>query len=591
MELYMMNRQHGRMILESVENGPLIWPSIKENRVTRPRKYSELSATEAIQPDCDVKATNIILQGLPLKVYALVSNHKVTKELWERIQLLMQRTLLTKQERECKLYDEFDKFAHKKGESLHSVLIVLVFQKGDDPIDAMNHMMSFLTAIVTSRYPPTNNQLRNSSNPRQQATINNGRVTVQPIQGRHTSLAAGTSKMYTSGASGNNSGKQRTVVCYNCKEKEHMSKQCTKPKRKRDESWFKDKVLLVQAQENKQILHEEELAFLSDPGIAEAQTIKNVITHNAVYQVDDLDAYDSDCDEINTAKVALMANLSYYGSDDLVEVHNQDNVTHNVINQVVQAMSLFEQSNIVNQSVTEITSDSNIIPYSQYEKVLVITALKDTLRKLKGKVAVDEAPSGNTKKYKIQQTPSSAKKNKPEAYPRNVRTSFKNKKSVVNTKDIAFVQESKLNVSSNPQCVTCNGCLFSDNHDSCVLEFINTVNARVKSKSVKTVKEKRNVCPLTRITTTAKVPLRKPIPLESNTPKLVVTLVYSRKPKESRNNVTVSKSKINKFLSANKKEPNKSWGSTVSNVSSSSTDECRLSKLFSGIWTPATLST
>ncbi|GKB21814.1 hypothetical protein Tco_0855737 [Tanacetum coccineum] len=112
MELYMMNRQHGRMILESVENGPLIWPSIEENRVTRPKKYSELSATEAIQADCDIKVTNIILQGLPPEVYALVSNHKVAKELWERIQLLMQGTSLTKQEREC-----------------------------DDPIDAINHII------------------------------------------------------------------------------------------------------------------------------------------------------------------------------------------------------------------------------------------------------------------------------------------------------------------------------------------------------------------------------------------------------------------------------------------------------------------
>ncbi|GKE40866.1 hypothetical protein Tco_1464271 [Tanacetum coccineum] len=74
-ELYMMNRQHVRMILESVENGPLIWPSIEENRVTRPKKYSELTATESIQADCDVKATTIILQGLPPEVYALVSNH------------------------------------------------------------------------------------------------------------------------------------------------------------------------------------------------------------------------------------------------------------------------------------------------------------------------------------------------------------------------------------------------------------------------------------------------------------------------------------------------------------------------------------
>ncbi|GJU16517.1 hypothetical protein Tco_1144483 [Tanacetum coccineum] len=73
MELSMLNRQNGRMILESVESGPLIWPSFEENRVTRPKKYSELSTTEALQADCDIKATNIILQGLPPEVYALVA--------------------------------------------------------------------------------------------------------------------------------------------------------------------------------------------------------------------------------------------------------------------------------------------------------------------------------------------------------------------------------------------------------------------------------------------------------------------------------------------------------------------------------------
>nr|GEZ11506.1 hypothetical protein [Tanacetum cinerariifolium] len=225
-------------------------------------------------------------------------------------------------------------------------------------------MMSFLTAVVTSRYPTTNNQLRNSSNLRQQATINNGRVTLQPIYGIHTSLATGTSRTYTPGANGNNSGKQRNVIYYNCKGEGHMSKQCTKPKRKQDDSWFKDKVLLVQAQANGQILHEEELAFLADPGIAKAQPTQTVIAHNTAYQADDLDAYDSDCDEINTAKVALMENLSHYGSDNLAEVHNHDNVNHNVIKQVVQPMPCFEQSDIVNHSETEITSYSNIILYS-----------------------------------------------------------------------------------------------------------------------------------------------------------------------------------------------------------------------------------
>ncbi|GJY71856.1 hypothetical protein Tco_0475559 [Tanacetum coccineum] len=121
-----------------------------------------------------------------------------------------------------------------------------------------------------------------------------------------------------------------------------MSKQCTKPRRKRDDLWFKDKVLLVQAQASGQILHEEELAFLADLGIPEGQATQTVITYNAAYQVDDLDAYDSDCDKLNTAKVALKVNLSHYGSDALVE------------------------SNVVNHSKTKITSDSNIIPYSQY---------------------------------------------------------------------------------------------------------------------------------------------------------------------------------------------------------------------------------
>ncbi|GJV02704.1 hypothetical protein Tco_1336273 [Tanacetum coccineum] len=145
-----------------------------------------------------------------------------------------------------------------------------------------------------------------------------------------------------------------------------MSKQCTKPRRKWDDSWFKDKVLLVQAQASGQILYEEELAFLADPGIPEGQATQTVITHNAAYQADDLDAYDSNCDELNTAKIALMANLSHYGSDALAEVHNHDNVNNNMINQVVQVISSSEQSNVVNHSETEITSDSNIIPYSQY---------------------------------------------------------------------------------------------------------------------------------------------------------------------------------------------------------------------------------
>nr|GFB62611.1 hypothetical protein [Tanacetum cinerariifolium] len=186
------------------------------------------------------------------------------------------------------------------------------------PIDAINHMMSLLTFVVASRYHATNNQLRTSLNPRQQATINIGRVTIQPIQGRQNFVSAGSLRPFTL-VPGGAPGKQRVIVCYNCKGEGYMSKQCTKPKRKRDAEWFKDKVLLVQAQANGQVLQEEELEFLADPGTTESSSNQTVVTNNAAYQADDLDAYDLDCDELNSATVALMANLSHYGSDTLAE--------------------------------------------------------------------------------------------------------------------------------------------------------------------------------------------------------------------------------------------------------------------------------
>ncbi|GKC00211.1 retrovirus-related pol polyprotein from transposon TNT 1-94 [Tanacetum coccineum] len=322
MELYMLNRPHGRMILASVEKGPLVWPSITVEGVTRLKEYTELTPAEGIQADCDIKAINIILQGLPTEIYALVSQHHVTKDLWEKIKLLMQGTSLTKQERECKLYDEFDKFTYKKGELLHEYYLRFTLLLNDMNIYKMpleqfqvntkflntlpDEWIKFVTDVkLVKDFHTTNIDQLHAYLQQHERHAN---------EGRQTTYAAGTTRKYTPGASGSNTGKQRTVICYNCKGEGHIAKQCTKPKRKRDETWFNDKVLLVQAQ-------------------ASGQT---VINHNAAYQADDLDAYDSDCDELNSAKIALMANLSMNGSDALIETE------------------------------IEITSDSNIIPYSQY---------------------------------------------------------------------------------------------------------------------------------------------------------------------------------------------------------------------------------
>nr|GEY70483.1 hypothetical protein [Tanacetum cinerariifolium] len=246
-------------------------------------------------------------------------------------------------------------------------LVVLVFQKGDDPIDVINHMMSFLTAVVTSRYHATNNQLITTFNPRQQASINNGRVTIQPIQGRQNFMSAGSSRPFASG-SGGASGKQR-------------------------------------------VLQEEELEFLADSGMTESSSNQNVITTNAAYQVDDLDAYDSDCDELNSAKIALMENLSHYGSDNLAENSNlptlQDDLILSVIEQLKTQVVNCTKINQDNKQVNELLmaeleryrNQERILrekknddkASTSYESSLEIETFKHTLSKhLKGKESLEQ---------------------------------------------------------------------------------------------------------------------------------------------------------------------------------------------------------
>ncbi|GJS02663.1 hypothetical protein Tco_0319171, partial [Tanacetum coccineum] len=171
-----------------------------------------------------------------------------------------------------------------------SGFVVPVFALGDDPIACLNKAMAFLTDIASSRFPSTNNQLITSFNPRNQATIQDG-----------------------SSRGNTASGQARVVKCYNCQE----------------------------AQEAGQILDEEQLSFLADLGIPAGQS-QTIIPHNAAFQTEDLDTYDSDCDDLLTAQAVLMANISNYGSDD------------------------FEQSQAIDFTDNEISSDSNIIPYSQY---------------------------------------------------------------------------------------------------------------------------------------------------------------------------------------------------------------------------------
>nr|GEX50250.1 hypothetical protein [Tanacetum cinerariifolium] len=267
MELYMLNRQHGRMILESVEQA------------------------EAIQADCEVKATNIILQRLP------------------------------PEERECKLYDEFDKFAYRKGETLcdfylrFSLLVndmnmynmkLEQFQVNTKFLNTLPPEWSkFVTDVKLVRDLHTTNidQLHaylgqheyhaNETSPYATSYHSPQFVSQGPSSSSHSisypvtdtsSIVNHNPYMASSLApqidyapmlllqgSGRAPGKQRVIVCYDCKGEGHMSSSAPNPR------------------------------------------------GSEMQNADDLDAYDSDCDEINSAKIALMENLSHYDFDNLVE--------------------------------------------------------------------------------------------------------------------------------------------------------------------------------------------------------------------------------------------------------------------------------
>ncbi|GJZ03457.1 hypothetical protein Tco_0536732, partial [Tanacetum coccineum] len=139
-------------------------------------------------------------------------------------------------------------------------------------------------------------------------------------------------------------------------------------------------------------------------------------------------------------------------------------------------------------TITKTTSTSNLV---SNKPMLSSTGVKPSTS------ASGSQPSGNTKKDKIRQTPSSTQMNKVEAHPRKVKSSFKNKDCVVQPKGTAHVQHSKCNANSKLKCVKCNGCMPTDNHDLCVLDFINNVNARKESKSINK-SSKRKVCKPTR---------------------------------------------------------------------------------------------
>ncbi|GJT41513.1 retrovirus-related pol polyprotein from transposon TNT 1-94 [Tanacetum coccineum] len=244
MKLYIRGKEHGKELLDSILHGPF--------------KYG-------------------MAVGLPLDVYTLVNHHTDAKEIWDRVKLLIEGTKLTLQERESKLYNEFDRFTSKKGESIHSYY--LRFAQLINDIDTIGMTMQKLqvhTKFVNNLQPGRQTQSYADSGARGNATGSGVNINIRT----------------------NTTNQAKVVRCYKCQGEGHMARQCIKPKRPKNLEWFKEKMLFAQALEAEVVLDKEHMTFLADDGltIATGQDTQELTT-TAIFQTDDLDAFDSDCDE------------------------------------------------------------------------------------------------------------------------------------------------------------------------------------------------------------------------------------------------------------------------------------------------------
>nr|GFC30141.1 retrovirus-related Pol polyprotein from transposon TNT 1-94 [Tanacetum cinerariifolium] len=167
----------------------------------RPRVYSDLNSNERDWYNADIRATNILLQGLPKDIYTLINHYTDGKDIWDNVKMLLEGSELTKEERESQLYDDFEHFRQHKEESINDYYV------------------------------------------RNQATVQDNRVVVQNVQGRPNrgqgmnpwgGNAVGYGEAHNRVGNVNQGqarpGQARTVKCYNCNGTGHIARNCTQPK-------------------------------------------------------------------------------------------------------------------------------------------------------------------------------------------------------------------------------------------------------------------------------------------------------------------------------------------------------------------------
>nr|GEW23144.1 integrase, catalytic region, zinc finger, CCHC-type, peptidase aspartic, catalytic [Tanacetum cinerariifolium] len=296
--LYCQCKENGVNILKSIDEGPFQMGTVRETLAegtkgtphlgpVRPRVYSDLSPEEKDRYNDDIRATNILLQGLPKYIYTLINHYTNPKDIWDNVKMLLEGFELTKEDRESQLglrdfnYDQL--YAYLKQHDAHAnenkMMLDRFIQRTVDPLALMSNVSHQEPYSQSSTTPPS---IYVPPHLADNAHLNPGQG--NNLRGRGAAGYEGAHNRVGNA----NPGQARQIKCYNCNCIGHIARKCTQPKRPQNSNYFKDKMLLMQAQENEVALDEEQLLFLAD----------------------DCDAFDSNVDEASMAQTMFMANLS-----------------------------------------------------------------------------------------------------------------------------------------------------------------------------------------------------------------------------------------------------------------------------------------
>nr|GEX75866.1 integrase, catalytic region, zinc finger, CCHC-type, peptidase aspartic, catalytic [Tanacetum cinerariifolium] len=328
--MYFRGKENRVNILKSIDEGPFKIGTLRETLTKgtegalhlgpeQPRVYSDLTSEEKDMYNADIRATNILLQGLPKDIYSHINHYTDTKDIWDNVKMLLEGSELTKEDRKSQLtiYNPSTTLpsTYVQPHLVDTTQLDSRLSPTDNLIENLTNTLALLTHSYKTYLPQTNNQLRTSSNPRNQATIQDGKVVIQNVQGRHNRGHGNNA----SGAGAAGYGELRTES----HRKELHSTQATTELRV-----LQIQDVVMQAQENGVTLDEEHLLFIAvrQDNVVDANTYKSEVHDHDHYQ-------------------------------DAVCEHHEVHEMHDDV-----------QPNYIVDSHTGYMSDSNMIPYDQYVK-------------------------------------------------------------------------------------------------------------------------------------------------------------------------------------------------------------------------------